>query len=273
MVQQISRRRFLIGMVAGALSAGIWGEAQASELGVGMLYDATRCIGCGLCEGACQEKNRLPEGRAYVRVRRAEDGRPRALRSSCMHCFDPACASACPVGALQKTPEGPVIYRKERCIGCRYCMVACPLGIPRLSWEQSFPYVQKCQMCADRIAEGQPPACVSACPAGALQFGLRAELLKAAKERLAQEKLYLFGEDELGGTAVLYLSDVPFEVLGLRCKRQEPLPKLTAAMLQKVPWVIGTLALGLSGLYVVRRRERLEDHREDSKTGENEMAK
>ncbi len=266
MVQQISRRRFLIGMVAGTLSAGILGEAQAAELGVGILYDATRCIGCGLCEGACQEKNRLP--RAYVRVLRA--GRPRALRSSCMHCLDPACASACPVGALQKTPEGPVIYRKERCIGCRYCMVACPLGVPRLSWEQSFPYVQKCQMCADRIAEGQSPACVSACPVGALQFGLRAELLKAAKERLAQEQLYLFGDQELGGTAVLYLSDVPFEELGLHCKRQEPLPKLTAAMLQKVPWVIGALALGLSGLYVVRRRERLPDR--DSKTGENEIA-
>ncbi|MCI2429949.1 4Fe-4S dicluster domain-containing protein [Candidatus Acetothermia bacterium] len=256
MANPISRRCFLAGLVVGACSSGRLLEGRAAEQTVGMLYDVTRCIGCGLCERACEEQNQLPEGRAYVDVLRAENGRERCLRRACMHCLDPACVSACPVGALQKTPQGPVIYRRELCIGCRYCMVACPLGIPRLNWEENSPYIQKCQMCADRIAQGEPPACVSACPTGALQFGLRAELLKCAKERLAEEKLYLFGEHELGGTSVLYLSDVPFADLGLHCQRQEPLPKFTAGMLQKVPWVVGALALGLSGLYFMRRRQK-----------------
>lgn len=257
MSYSMSRRCFLAGLALGVCSAGSWLEGRAAESQtVGMLYDATRCIGCGLCERACEEKNQLPEGRAYVEVLRAENGRERCLRRACMHCLNPACASACPVGALQKTPQGPVIYHKERCIGCRYCMVACPLGIPRLNWEENFPYIQKCQMCADRIAKGESPACVSACPTGALQFGLRAELLEAAKERSAKEKLYLFGEHELGGTSVLYLSDVPFAELGLQCQRDEPLPELTAAMLHKVPWVVGALALGLSGLYWIRQRQR-----------------
>lgn len=144
--------------------------------------------------------------------------RPTFVKTQCMHCVDPACASACPVAALEKTPEGPVVYNPDRCIGCRYCMVACPFEVPKYEYEKAVPYVRKCSFCFSRVRQGQLPACASACPMKALTFGKRGELLEIAKTRIYQNPdryvHHIYGEHEAGGTGVMYLSAVPFEQLG-----------------------------------------------------------
>ncbi|MDR7544411.1 MAG: 4Fe-4S dicluster domain-containing protein [Armatimonadota bacterium] len=204
----------------------------------GILVDIARCIGCRSCEAACQTYHGFPPGPAadlgpqawtYVALRRLRTARPhmslgdggkhqRTFKVQCMHCLDPACASACPVGALRKSARGPVIYDAGRCIGCRYCMVACPFQVPRFEWHRPLPVITKCNMCAERQARGAQPVCVEACPAGALQFGPRADLLlEAARRMRAHPGRYVpavYGAEEAGGTSVLYISDVPFEELG-----------------------------------------------------------
>lgn len=177
-----------------------------------------------------------------------------------MHCLDPACASAWFVGALHKTAEGIVDYDYSRCVGCRYCMIACPFGVPKLQWDRSLPYIRKCVMCIDRVREGMKPACASACPTGAIMFGEREELLKEARNRIAGGGYvnHIYGEKEAGGTSVLYISDVPFEKLGFPKVSEQPYPKLTAASLEKIPFVVPALALGLLGLWLYTgRREKI----------------
>ncbi len=136
-----------------------------------------------------------------------------------MHCNDPACVSACPVAALDKLPNGPVVYDDERCIGCRYCMMACPFQIPKFQWSSAVPLIRKCDFCADRIAIGLAPACSTVCPTETLLFGDREALLKEAHRRIGAHpgKYYpeVYGEKIVGGTAKLYLTAVSFEDLGL----------------------------------------------------------
>src|SRR5512140_1585048 len=157
----------------------------------GLLIDITKCIGCGACREACREKNGLPEStdtdlseRTFTVIKTKGGINYRKL---CMHCVDPACASACPVGALKKTSHGPVTYDADRCMGCRYCMVACPFGVPRYEWSKALPLVRKCIFCPDRVSKGQPSACAEACPTGATQFGERDELIREAHKRIAAE--------------------------------------------------------------------------------------
>ena len=255
---------------------------QDPALHSSVLVDLTRCIGCRACENACrvrQERPGLPterfgygkgEGRlsftnwTFVDFREAH-GQPAAktmfpVKKQCMHCVEPACASACPVAALHKTPRGSVVYRAERCIGCRYCMVACPFNIPRYEWNEGLtPRVGKCDFCDDRVAKGNLPACVAACPAGTLKFGKRADVLREAMMRLsANPKRYvsIYGDKVVGGTAWIYLSDVPMRQLGFRDDLPTvALPSLTWKALAKVPVVVVTLALVLSGIYRLRKRK------------------
>src|SRR3989304_8424532 len=151
-----------------------------------ILVDITKCIGCGACQLACKTKNGLPEeeekklsSTAYTAV---EEKNGVYVRRLCMHCENPTCASVCPVGAIEKTSEGPVVYTSEKCIGCRYCMQACPFQVPRYEWDSTTPKMQKCNLCYDRVAEGQLPACVEACPTGASSFGDRNEILREAQQ-------------------------------------------------------------------------------------------
>jgi len=257
---ELDRRRFLrlVGATAGTLvlPSGIKlalpvAHAAIRE-GKGMLVDLTRCVGCGWCQKACQEWNHLsgetdcPEGEladltadtwTAAQYHQFEvDGRPYRVfvKRQCMHCLDPACVSACPVGALQKTEGGPVVYDASRCIGCRYCMVACPFGIPKFQWGEALPTICKCTFCADRQEQGLEPACSSACPTGALTFGDRQALIAEAEARILEAPdtyvSHIYGQEEVGGTSWLYLSPVPFEELGFPEVEPEPVTGLSEAV-------------------------------------------
>jgi len=229
-----------------------------------MLIDITRCVGCHACEAACKQIHGFPEepepvlsATALTVVQERED---KFVRRLCMHCQDPACVSVCPVGALQKTAAGPVVYESDRCIGCRYCMLACPFQVPTYEWNRVVPFVKKCDLCAERIATGGQPACVEACPVGAALFGTRVEMLAEAHKRITENASYVprvYGSEEVGGTSVFFLSDVPFEKLGfVNPPIQQPMPTLTAGALGDVPTIVLVGGALLSALYWITQRRR-----------------
>jgi len=184
------------------------------------------------------------------------------VRKMCMHCESPSCASVCPVAALRKSPEGPVTYDASVCMGCRYCLAACPFGVPRYEWDSATPRVQKCTMCYQRVVEGKLPACVEACPAEAVTFGTRQEMLSEARLRiLSNPDQYvptIYGERIVGGTSVFVLSAVPFEQLGLNDRLpDQPMPELTWKALSKIPEVVtlgGAFMMGL--FWIIERRNK-----------------
>jgi formate dehydrogenase iron-sulfur subunit len=234
-----------------------------------ILFDDTKCIGCGSCMAACREKNSLPETDApeltanqftVLKKTAARDGSEVNYRRMCMHCVDPTCASVCPVGALHKTPGGPVSYNPDICLGCRYCIQACPYGAPKYEWTSLNPRVRKCTFCADRLAAGKINACAEACPTGATLAGERAALLKEARGRLAAEPdkyvQKIYGEHDAGGTSVLFLSSVPFSQLGLpENLGGDPFPMLTFRVLSKIPALAATAGFTLSGLWWLTNRK------------------
>ncbi len=240
-----------------------------------ILTDVTKCIGCFECVAACKTSHGLDND--VPREWHRNDGlsaknwtsiiqRPEShyIRKQCRHCLEPACVSACPVAALVPTDAGSVIYDPSKCIGCRYCMIACPFGIPRYDWESAVPYIQKCDMCYDRISKGKQPACTEACPNGATIFGDRDELLAEAHRRIkAEPDKYLnrvFGETEMGGTAVLYISDIDLDFLSYPARRDTPvLPKTTHAAMSAVPPAFVGMGAVMGGLYwFCKRREKLQ---------------
>jgi len=287
------KRRSFLGLmgVAGA-SLVPAGKAQAASKDFtgypgsqGVLFDATRCIGCRKCEKACNEVNDLPQPEVpfdnlevldtrrrthadtYTVVNKYQVGGSVAYRKQqCNHCLEPACASACFVRAFKKQPSGAVTYDASVCVGCRYCMVACPFEIPTYEYDEPLtPRVMKCTLCAPRLAEGKLPGCVEACPKEALTFGTRDELLEVARKRIEERPGtyvdHIYGEKEMGGTSWLYISGVPFSRIGLR----EDLgttsaPELTAGALASVPMVVGLWPVLLGGIYAIsRRRDKVAD--------------
>jgi Fe-S-cluster-containing dehydrogenase component len=287
-----NRRVFLktAGAAGLALTAAPRAQGAVRPDGPAVLVDTTRCIGCRSCEAACAEQNGLPAPAeppydvfaqrrttttsAYTVVNRAiekaPDGSERYAKTQCLHCVSPGCASACPVRALEKSPAGPVVYHADRCIGCRYCMVACPFGVPKYEYEKAVPYVRKCTFCSERQAQGLKPACVEACPAEALQFGRREALLLEAKRRVfAPDSGYVphvYGERESGGTSWLYISDVSLDSLGLRTDVGELSPSdRTDGALSTVPVVMTLWPPLLMGLYAfAHRRDTREEREEES---------
>lgn len=211
-----------------------------------VLVDLTKCIGCRSCQVACKQWNDLPADTEkfsntwdtpidttdntwtrvkYYFLQEGKEVKWRFVKRQCMHCQRPACVAVCTSGALTKTPDGPVIFNAQKCTGCAYCFSACPFGMPRYtSGNWGGVVLQKCRFCFDlqgtydRVGRGQAPACVRACPAGALMFGERDLLLKEARARIAAAPgryvNHIYGERELGGTSWLYLADVSFHDLG-----------------------------------------------------------
>jgi len=250
-MSQQSRRNFLkvaglagAGLVTTATPAAASPEHQPDNNQLGMLYDATKCVGCKACMSACKRVNARPGGLAFEQAAFDQDGlwdAPKDLdgntrtliklhkdakgwsyiKYSCMHCQKPSCVSVCPVKAMTKDPvTGIVEYHKDVCIGCRYCQVACAFNIPKFQWDRALPQIVKCDFCRDtNLKDRGLPACAETCPTGAILYGKREDLLAEAHARLRQHPNryvpHIYGEHEIGGTNHLYLAALPFDRLGL----------------------------------------------------------
>jgi formate dehydrogenase iron-sulfur subunit len=250
----ISRRAALQTLAAaGAAAAAPRAEARVARASspddMGLLVDATRCVGCRACVARCRESNGLApdvvrvggvpydapldlNDRTYTVIKRwEENGKDGYVKAQCMHCADPACVSACMLAALHKGEKGVVAYDASACIGCRYCQLACPFNVPRFEWSKAAPRIRKCELCRHRWKDGKGAACAEACPREAVVFGRRADLLEEARRRLAaRPEAYaprIYGEEEAGGTGVLVLSPVSFQALGLPALGPEPAPELS----------------------------------------------
>jgi Fe-S-cluster-containing dehydrogenase component len=249
----------------------------------GVLFDSVLCIGCRKCEAGCNKVKEMPapnqpfDDLSVLDKKRRTS--PKALtvvnrydhmkntkgslfrKIQCNHCLNPACASACFVRALTKTKEGPVVYDPSVCVGCRYCMIACPFEIPTYEYDEVLtPRVMKCDMCQPRIIEGKLPGCVEACPTEALTFGKRKDLIKLAQERIkdypGKYEEHIYGEQEMGGTSWLYLSGVPFKELEMREDLgTSPAPELTAGFFSSVQMMLGIWPVLLAGIYAITKRK------------------
>jgi len=226
---------------------------------MGILVDTTMCAGCRSCEEACAEANGFPEPNLddsvlekerktsitqYSIVNRYEvDDEEIFVKKQCMHCNQPACAAACLTKAMLKREEGPVIWREGKCMGCRFCMVSCPFDIPKFEYDEWNPNIQKCNMCWEQQNKNEQPICAEACPAEAIIFGKRKDLIEEAKKRIYTNPddyvHHIYGEHEVGGTGYLYLSAVPFDKIVFRTDLgTTPYPEYTQDFLYGVPIVL-----------------------------------
>ena len=279
-----TRRNALKSLAVAGASACACGTVSAREPkiapaeAVGMLYDTTRCIGCKTCVVACKQANELPPDthnpetahmgaglydaptdlNAVTKnvIKLYKDGDTISyMKAQCMHCVDPACAAACMLGSLHKDEvTGIVGYTPTYCVGCRYCMMACPFNVAKFEFHEAVPNIVKCELCRHRVKDaattvngftrypaGQGPACCEVCPREAVIYGRRVELLAEAKRRIAdhpgryfEDRIY--GETDGGGTQVLYLSHVPFEALGLPNLGTKGVPETAMAVQDGIYW-------------------------------------
>jgi len=306
---RISRRRLLQGAALAGAAAALPSRAEARETidpepdAVGMLYDSTRCVGCGGCVAACKESNGLPwDGepreldcttKNVVKTRRlskpiAGGATTAFVKRQCMQCVDPSCVSACMLGALHKEGDGKrdsggerqgtgiVVWDKELCLGCRYCQIACAYAIPKFEWFKAAPRIVKCEMCrhrADPAAGGvlavANPACAEVCPAEAVVYGKRMDLVAEARRRMAAEpQRYnpkIFGENDGGGTQALYLAaaGVSFKELGFPDLPQES-PAHMSETVSHAPYLHGLtpIALYAGAAAIIRRNRKKEEERQ-----------
>ncbi len=285
----ISRRGFIGGATVAALATGTAEAGTVKKFEgypgrYGLLHDTTLCVGCRSCEVACKEVNGLPpvekpigDTEIFDTVRRTTDtsltvvnryleadgDQPAVYRKlQCMHCNEPCCATVCLVQAFEKTPEGPVLYHPELCMGCRYCVMACPYNALAYEYDDPLtPKVMRCTMCYDRIKEGLLPGCAEACPMGAITFGERDELIEIARERIRKYPdrylNHIFGEHEFGGTSWLLLSGVEFGKLDLEeGLTSEPLPAIATSYLGVVPLVVTIYPGLLMGMHAFSKRQQ-----------------
>jgi len=260
------RRSFLKTLTAVG-TAGMLGQpSQAvagptdvlSPLRKGVLVDTTVCVGCRNCEWACKVAHDLPaepldsfsDRSVFTSMRRMDENSltvvneynnphnpdlPYDVKSQCMHCDRPACLSACIVGAFSKLESGAVVWDGDMCIGCRYCMVACPFQVPAFEYDKALhPEIRKCDFCVDLQAKGELPACVKICPVEALTFGERDELLRTAHDRIRRSPEryvdHVYGEYEVGGTSWMYLAGREFAELSFPKVGTAPAPGTTEAI-------------------------------------------
>jgi Fe-S-cluster-containing dehydrogenase component len=242
----------------------------------GLLIDTTRCVGCQTCSVVCAEVHQLPEpdlDAMFQGVRKTSETqwtlinrfeveeREIFVKKQCMHCNQPACVSACVSKAMYKTEDGAVMWDEDKCLGCRYCMISCPYEIPKFEYSKTVPRIQKCILCGDRLAAGEQPACAAECPEQAILFGRRRDLLEEAKTRIYAQPdsyvHYIYGEREVGGSCVMYLSAVPFEKIGFRTDLGEKsYPEHTKTFLYSVPVVDILLPAFLLALNAATKGEK-----------------
>lgn len=284
----MNRRTFLALLGGAGLTTALGDGSEASAAtfpghsgGNGVLHDTTLCIGCRTCEAACSKVNNLPKqakpfddlsvtatrrrttATEWTVVNRYQqpDGEAVFRKLQCLHCAEPACASACFVKAFTKNPDGSVTYDPSLCVGCRYCMVACPFNIPGYTYDKALnPLVQKCTLCHPRLEQGLLPGCVEACPTGALVFGKRKDLIRMAWERISanpgQYRDHVYGEHEMGGTAWMTISGAPFAAVGLDEKLgDQAAGEYTKGVLGAVPMVVGIWPVLLGGAYAISKRK------------------
>jgi Fe-S-cluster-containing dehydrogenase component len=293
----LDRRSLLKGALASGAAAATGALAPAAaharprkvapEDALGLLFDATKCIGCKTCVVACREANGLtPESSSglwddpvdlsgntknVIKLYRGDDGTVSFMKAQCMQCVDPACVSVCMLGAYSKGAFGVIEYDADKCIGCRYCQVACPFNVPKFQWAKAAPRLVKCELCRHRYADGKGAACAEVCPTGAVTFGRRAELLAEAKRRLSENPgryvQRVYGEHEGGGTQVLYLAAVPFEQLGLPELSERPVPELSETIQHGIyKGFIAPVALyGVLAGVMLRNRRRDDSPEEESR--------
>ena len=239
---------------------------------IGLLFDATRCIGCGECVRACKADHGLSaligsdlDANTFTIVQKHGG---QNMRRMCMHCLTPTCVSVCPVAALRKQKDGQVTYDADACMGCRYCVFACPFNVPRYEWDQVFPRVSKCDFCYNRTSTGGETVCSWVCPTDATESGHREQLLATAKDRIRKHPGryvdHIYGENEAGGTSVLILSGIPFDKTGYKTDvSTQPLPELTWHVLEKLPYVVVNAGILLGGFsWIIKRRMDLAAHPE-----------
>jgi Fe-S-cluster-containing dehydrogenase component len=272
----LSRRTFFKLTAVGATTAvGLNAKpAEASTAvpagsAMGVLVDVSKCIGCRSCEAACAKANGLPDpdwsdDMSYAKPREATDRQLTVVnrhltskgevyvKTQCMHCLEPACVAGCLTRALDRKPNGAVVWDGDKCMGCRFCMVSCPFDVPRFEYGSTNPKIQKCRLCMERLQAGEQPACVTECGGGALTFGKRSDLLEQARATIYKDPgTYVprvYGEEEAGGTSWLYISPVPFSELGFRelpatAVRETTRDFLTAVPVVLVAWPAMLLAL------------------------------
>jgi Fe-S-cluster-containing dehydrogenase component len=284
----INRRDFLktagvigVSLTVGDSFAAVKNKGAEVEFH-GILYDSTRCVGCLTCETVCAEANKLsaPIGEPKPGVLRKTDEKHNTIvncyktskgevfiKTQCMHCNEPACVAACLTKAMYKTKEGPVIWRGNKCMGCRYCMVSCPFDVPKFEYHSSNPKIQKCTMCFEKIQKGGIPACAENCPAEAIKFGTRRELLKEARKRIVENPTTyideIYGDHTAGGTGFLYISSAPFNELGINTKLQnKSYPELSKGFLFSVPTVFVVLPTILLGIYEATKKNQFNESNE-----------
>ena len=277
----------------------------------GVLVDLTKCIGCGSCVVACKmyNKNEWVDDRALkpaptsgeaakladanwtvvqkcrIGAKTGESLPPsplhrtngtevwRFVKRQCLHCKEPACASSCFATAFRKTESGPVVYYPNLCVGCRYCMLACPFSVPKFEWNNPLPAVTKCSMCSRRVENGDAPACVTVCPTNVMKFGNHEDLLREAKDILAKDSRYvkhIYGEEEAGGTMWIYISDKPFDTLGFKTDiPKQSFPAKTSTYMHNTPLFGLAWFVVLSCLYLITgRRAAVKKKKEAKKSAE-----
>jgi len=300
----IKRRDFLkVAAAGGLMVAANAGTAHARDPktritgALGLLYDSTVCTGCKACVSACKQYNDMPpsftssdelwdnpldtDSKTYNIIKLYKDGTGEVkdrekdgfafMKRQCMHCLDPACASACMLGAMKKREHGIITYDPDLCIGCRYCQMACPFNVPKFEWSKVMPKMVKCEMCNHRIAKGQIPACCEVCPTGAVIFGEYTDLLAEAHRRIDKHPdryvAKVYGETEVGGTQVLYLAGVDFAKLGLPAYGSDPVPTAVREVFQEIyQGIVPPIALyALLAAVMLRSRRQLTGEGEEDK--------
>jgi Fe-S-cluster-containing dehydrogenase component len=288
----INRRSFLKVLGGGIVGGGLAGVASGSMVTpgksraeasvppkefLGILMDTSRCVGCRACETACAEVNHLPvpdisdssvlekkrptslNEWMVINQHKTEKGEV-FVKNQCMHCNQPGCVTACLVKSMVKRKDGPVTW-ETNCMGCRYCMVACPFDMPKFEYHSPTPRILKCTLCWDRLKKGEKPACVEICPENALTFDSRRNLIEEANRRIYQKPgeyiPHIYGEHEVGGTGYLYLSKVPFDQIGFRMDLgTKAYPEYTKGFFWNIVLVDILVPPFLLGVYYATRREK-----------------